>query len=129
MFTGMTYTSEKTEMSAIGGSGPDSPSHDTGQSDTDVAVAEGKPQEALPPKYAVILHNDDYTTMEFVIEVLRRYFSKTGDEATEIMLKVHQEGKGVAGIYSYEIAETKAKQVVDHAREKGFPLMCTVEPK
>ena len=105
-----------------------SPGHESGDAGIDVAVLEGKPKEALPPKYAVILHNDDYTTMDFVIEVLRRYFSKTGEDATRIMLKIHQEGKGVAGIYSYEIAETKAKQVVDHAREKGFPLICTVEP-
>src|SRR4051812_28395967 len=97
----------------------DSSGHDSGQADVEVAVAEGRPQEARPPKYAVVLHNDDYTTMEFVIEVLRRYFGKTGEDATRVMLKVHQEGKGVAGVYSYEIAETKAKQVIDHARAKG----------
>jgi ATP-dependent Clp protease adaptor protein ClpS len=112
----------------VTGNGADSTGHDSGQTEIGVAVDEGKPQQAYPPKFAVILHNDDYTTMEFVVEVLKKYFSKTGDDAARIMLKVHNEGKGVAGIYPHEIAETKAKQVMDYARDRGFPLMCTVEP-
>lgn len=93
----------------------------------DLAVEEGRPRLKEPPRFAAILHNDDYTTMEFVIEVLRRFFSKTGEEATRIMLKVHNEGRGVAGVYSFEIAETKAAQVEEHAKANGFPLKCTVE--
>lgn len=80
-----------------------------------------------PPRYAVVLHNDDYTTMEFVVEVLRTFFRKGGDEALEITMRVHREGKGVAGIYPMDIAETKAAQVNEHARSRGFPLKCTAE--
>jgi len=92
-----------------------------------VAVAEAKPRLKTPPKYAVILLNDHYSTMEFVVEVLQKYFQKTGDEAVQIMLAVHRQGKGVAGVYSFEIAETKAHQVHEHARAQGFPLRCVVE--
>ena len=96
--------------------------------------AEGEGEVALdtewsvPPEYAVVLHNDDYTTMDFVIEVLSKFFQRTQEEAVKIMLKVHQEGKGVAGVYSFEIAETKAMQVHEYAKSKGHPLKCTVEP-
>ncbi|HTL11844.1 MAG TPA: ATP-dependent Clp protease adapter ClpS [Bdellovibrionota bacterium] len=101
-----------------------------GESDSGaVAVETGKPRTAEPPKYAVILHNDDYTTMEFVIEVLQRFFHKSGEEASAIMLKVHHEGRGVAGVYTFEIAETKVAQVMQHSRSRGFPLRCTAEPQ
>lgn len=93
----------------------------------DLAVEEVRPKLKRPPKYAVILLNDDYTTMEFVVEVLHRFFSKKGEEAVQIMLRVHQEGRGVAGVYTYEIAETKVYQVHDHARAHGFPLKCIIE--
>jgi ATP-dependent Clp protease adaptor protein ClpS len=66
--------------------------------------------------------------MEFVVEVLSRFFKKTGEQAVQIMLQVHEQGKGVAGIYHHEIAETKVSQVHSYARANGFPLMCTVEP-
>jgi len=92
------------------------------------AVQEAVPKIAEPPKYAVILHNDDYTTMEFVIEVLTVDFSKPSEEAVGLMLKVHQEGKAVAGIYSLEIAESKIVKVTDKARKAGFPLKLTMEP-
>jgi ATP-dependent Clp protease adaptor protein ClpS len=98
------------------------------ESDSDVAVQEGKPKLAEPPKYAVLLHNDDYTTMEFVVEVLQRFFKKTTEEAVEITMHVHHQGKGLAGIYSREIAETKAEQVCEYARAKGHPLKATSEP-
>jgi ATP-dependent Clp protease adaptor protein ClpS len=94
----------------------------------DVAVEAARPELKEPPKYAVILHNDDYTTMEFVIEVLQKFFRKSTEEATRITLQVHQTGKGVAGIYSHEIAETKVMQVTQYARSKGHPLKCTAEP-
>lgn len=82
-----------------------------------------------PPLYKVLIHNDDYTTMEFVVYVLQDVFSKTMDEATAIMLKVHKEGYGVCGVYTYEIAETKAQKVAELAKEDGHPLHCTVEPE
>lgn len=82
-----------------------------------------------PPKYAVVLHNDDYTTMEFVVEVLIKYFRKSEAEAAEIMLRIHNVGFGVAGIYSFEIAETKVSQVAAVARAREYPLRCTVEPQ
>jgi len=107
------------------------PGRDAEGEEGDVAISEeveeGRPQLKEPSKYAVVLHNDDYTTMDFVVEVLQRFFQKTGDEAVRIMLKVHQDGRGVAGVYSYEIAETKSVQVNDHAQSRGFPLKSTVE--
>lgn len=99
-----------------------------GGSEIDAIVETGKAKPAEPPKYAVWLHNDDYTTMEFVVEVLRKFFAKTEEDAARVMLKVHHEGKGVAGVYSFEIAETKASQVKDYAKSKGHPLLCSVEP-
>jgi ATP-dependent Clp protease adaptor protein ClpS len=80
-----------------------------------------------PPLYKVLLHNDDYTTQDFVVYVLTTVFHKSIEEAITIMLKVHMEGVGVAGIYSYEIAETKAEKVITLAREMEYPLLATVE--
>ncbi len=99
--------------------------HDT---DTDLAVQEAPPDLARPKKYKVILHNDDYTTMEFVVDVLKRFFSKSQDEAMKIMLDVHEKGSGICGVYSHEIAETKIAQVHEHARASGYPLKCSMEP-
>jgi ATP-dependent Clp protease adaptor protein ClpS len=110
------------------------PAHAGGNSDTmgEAGTAldvEDEQEEELrePGKFAVVLHNDDYTTMEFVVEVLHRYFQKSAEEAVQVMLRVHQQGKGVAGIYTYDIAETKALQVTEYARASGFPLKCSVE--
>jgi len=89
-------------------------------SETDQDVAE-------PPMYRVMLLNDDYTTMEFVVEVLVYVFQKSSEEATQIMLSVHRSGVGVCGIYPYEIAETKVDTVETLARENGFPLKCIME--
>jgi ATP-dependent Clp protease adaptor protein ClpS len=80
-----------------------------------------------PPLYRVLLLNDDYTTMEFVVEVLKHVFRKSEEEATLIMLNVHHSGVGVCGLYPFEIAETKVDMVHGIAREKGFPLKCTLE--
>lgn len=82
-----------------------------------------------PKKYKVILHNDDYTTMEFVIFILKVVFHKTTAEAESVMLEVHNKGRGVCGIYSYEVAETKSKKVEVLAKEQSHPLICTIEPE
>ena len=80
-----------------------------------------------PPLYRVILHNDDYTTMEFVVEILMKIFHKGREEAEEIMWTVHEEGRAVCGIYTFEIAQTKAEQVKVLARQHSFPLLATIE--
>ncbi len=80
-----------------------------------------------PPLYKVLLHNDDYTSMEFVISVLEKVFRKSTSEATRVMLNVHQEGVGVAGIYTREICETKVVIVHDLARKSEYPLRCSIE--
>ncbi|MDY6905265.1 MAG: ATP-dependent Clp protease adapter ClpS [Thermodesulfobacteriota bacterium] len=80
-----------------------------------------------PSLYRVLLHNDDYTTMEFVVEVLQHVFRKTFEEATMIMLNVHHHGIGICGVFTYEIAETRIDMVHNTARERGFPLKCTME--
>jgi len=80
-----------------------------------------------PPLYKVILHNDDYTTMEFVVFILKVVFGKKEEEAYIIMRSVHEEGSGVCGIYTYEIAESKAQKVTELARKEEFPLKCTID--
>jgi ATP-dependent Clp protease adaptor protein ClpS len=86
-----------------------------------------KKKVQLPKKYKVLLHNDDYTTMEFVIFVLQSVFHKPLNEAEKIMLEVHRKGVGLCGIYTYEIAESKVKKVERLARDNSHPLMCTFE--
>jgi ATP-dependent Clp protease adaptor protein ClpS len=90
-------------------------------------VQEAKPKLQKPPLYKVILLNDDYTPMEFVVIVLERIFHKTREEATRIMLHVHHNGIGVCGVFTREIAETKVRQVLSMAREHQHPLQCTME--
>jgi ATP-dependent Clp protease adaptor protein ClpS len=80
-----------------------------------------------PPMYKVILHNDDYTPMDFVIDVLTRFFNLQYEKASEIMLKVHYEGKAICGVFTAEIAETKVQQVSIYAKEHEHPLLCTME--
>lgn len=82
-----------------------------------------------PPMYKVLLLNDDYTPMDFVVDVLMQFFRKSEMEAVQIMLNVHQAGVGVAGVYSFEVAETKVHQVLDAAQSEGYPLQCTLEPE
>lgn len=101
----------------------DQDDHD--QHDADVMVA--PPELKRPSQYAVVLMNDDYTPMEFVIEILQQYFTLDLDQATQVMLTVHHEGKGIAGIYPRDIAETKANQVNNYARSQGHPLLCQIE--
>ncbi|HSW61049.1 MAG TPA: ATP-dependent Clp protease adapter ClpS [bacterium] len=80
-----------------------------------------------PSMYKVIMLNDNYTTMEFVIDILKKFFSKSPLEATEIMLNIHHNGQGIAGIYPYDIALTKVNQVKSEAKKSGFPLKCIIE--
>ena len=90
-------------------------------------VTSVKPTTKKPSMYKVLLLNDDYTPMEFVVYVLEHFFNKRSEEATRIMLHVHQRGVGVCGVYSYEVAETKVTQVMDFARKNEHPLQCTLE--
>ena len=82
-----------------------------------------------PRRYQVVFHNDDYTTMEFVVHVLMKFFHKTETEATQVMLHVHHKGYGIVGVYTRDVAETKATQVTDYAKQHGHPLKCTAEPE
>ncbi len=90
-------------------------------------VTRTAPKTKKPPLYKVLLLNDDFTPMEFVVYVLERFFHKNRQEATTIMLHVHRRGVGICGIFTYEVAETKVNQVVDHARQNQHPLQCTME--
>lgn len=99
---------------------------DTGDFDRDIAL-KTRPKSKRPPMYKVLLLNDDYTPMEFVIHVLERYFGLDHSSAFEIMLTVHKKGLAVVGVFSYEIAETKVAQVMDSARRNQHPLQCTME--
>lgn len=100
-----------------------------GDEQGDLAVQTAQPQLKRPPLYVVVLMNDDYTPMDFVIEILQQYFALNLDQATQVMLTVHYEGKGIAGVYPRDIAETKANQVNNYARSQGHPLLCQIEPK
>ena len=91
-----------------------------------VAV-KARPKTRKPAMYKVLMLNDDYTPMEFVVHVLERFFQKARDEATRIMLHVHRRGVGVCGVFTYEVAETKVTQVMDLARQNQHPLQCTIE--
>jgi ATP-dependent Clp protease adaptor protein ClpS len=95
----------------------------------ELTVAESRTKPKKPPLFKVLLHNDDFTSMEFVVHVLERVFQHPPGAAFRIMLQVHTEGLGVAGVYPYEVAETKAAKVTSLAREQEFPLLCTVEPE
>ncbi|MDG1066425.1 MAG: ATP-dependent Clp protease adapter ClpS [Luminiphilus sp.] len=94
----------------------------------DLAVAPAKPKLKRPPLFQVVLLNDDYTPMEFVVEILESYFRLGREQATQIMLMVHTKGKGVCGVYPRDIAESKSTQVNTYARDSGHPLLCEVEP-
>ncbi|MDA8361921.1 MAG: ATP-dependent Clp protease adapter ClpS [Gammaproteobacteria bacterium] len=95
----------------------------------DLGVQEAQPRLAKPPLYKVILLNDDYTPMEFVVLILERIFHKSREDATRIMLHVHQRGMGVCGVYTREVAETKVRQVMSFSGENQHPLQCTLEPE
>ena len=93
----------------------------------DVAVERAQPRLKRPPLYKVLLLNDDYTPMEFVVEILESIFGMERTRATQVMLEVHTKGKGVCGVYNYEIAETKVAQVMSTAKQHQHPLLCTME--
>jgi ATP-dependent Clp protease adaptor protein ClpS len=90
-------------------------------------ITKTKPKTKKPSLYKVLLLNDDYTPMEFVVLVLEQFFNKGREDATRIMLHVHQHGVGICGLYTYEVAETKVTQVMDFARQHQHPLQCTME--
>jgi ATP-dependent Clp protease adaptor protein ClpS len=96
-------------------------------SDGGLALQETRPQLKRPPLFKVVLINDDYTPMEFVVEVLQIFFRMNREQATHVMLTVHTQGKGVCGIFTRDIAETKAAQVNQYAREHEHPLLCEIE--
>lgn len=101
-----------------------------GRDDGGTALATKRKAKTKKPRlYKVILHNDDYTTMDFVIGVLQRFFHKNHAEATHLMLTVHHQGQAVVGLYSRDVAETKVTQVESFAREHGHPLRCSMEPE
>ncbi len=90
-------------------------------------LTKAQPKTKKPSMYKVLMLNDDYTPMDFVVHILLKYFQKSEDEAVQIMLNVHQTGVGICGVYSFEIAETKVMQVIDDARRNEHPLQCTLE--
>ena len=125
----------RTQMGAIVGSawpergaGSRTPGDEDGRSGTAI-ITKTKPRTKRPNLYRVLLLNDDYTPMEFVVHVLERFFNKDRDAATRIMLHVHQNGVGECGVFTYEVAETKVTQVMDFARKHQHPLQCVMEKK
>ena len=98
-----------------------------GREGTGLVAEEAAPKLKRPPLYQVVLINDDYTPMEFVVDILQRFFAMDRTKATRVMLEVHTKGKGVCGVFTYEIAETKVAQVIAYARQHQHPLMATLE--
>lgn len=102
--------------------------NDDADKDSDLGIAlKTRPKTKKPPLYKVMILNDDYTPMEFVVHILERYFGMTHQQSFELMLTVHKKGLAVAGVYSHEIAETKVTQVMDQAQQHQHPLQCTME--
>ena len=115
------------ELIYIAGGPRNSNGSQEGGQDSGTAAITEKPKLQKPPLYTVILINDDYTPMDFVVDVLRSFFNMNIEKATQVMLKVHTEGKGVCGVFSKDVAETKSAQVNDYSRECEQPLLCSVE--
>jgi ATP-dependent Clp protease adaptor protein ClpS len=103
------------------------PRNQENERDHGVLVETGKPETARPPLYQVLLLNDDYTPMDFVVLVLQQFFAMDIEKATQVMLHVHTRGRGVCGVYTREVAESKVSQVNDYARMSQHPLLCTME--
>jgi len=116
------------EVRTVGDMARDSRKGDAGMGDVGTAVVtKTRPKTKRPNLYRVLLLNDDYTPMEFVVHVIMRFFGKTQDDATRIMLHVHNHGVGECGVFTYEVAETKVTQVMDFARKHQHPLQCVME--
>ena len=109
--------------------GDDDRVNDDGEDGDTIVVTKTKPKVKKPSLYRVLLLNDDFTPMEFVVEILARFFQMDLESATQVMLHVHQNGVGECGIFTYEVAETKVTQVMDHARKSQHPLQCVMEKK
>lgn len=118
------------DLMAASNDPPDGPRRDNGDGDGESKtgiVTKTRPKTKKPNLYKVLLLNDDFTPMEFVVLVLQRFFNKGQEDATRIMLHVHHKGVGICGVYTYEVAETKVTQVMDFSRQHGHPLQCTME--
>lgn len=105
----------------------DDGSHENDDRDGGLAIQEARPQLKPPPMYKVVLLNDDYTPMEFVVEILESFFNMGREQATQVMLAVHTQGKGVCGVFTRDIAETKSAQVNQYARDNQHPLLSEIE--
>ena len=124
----MITTTKVTRLPIRAMAGKKGPGRDGGGDGNRTGLAtKTRPKTKKPSLYKVLLLNDDYTPMEFVIHVLEKYFSKGREDATRIMLHVHQKGVGICGVFPYEVAETKVTQVMDFSRQNGHPLQCTME--
>jgi ATP-dependent Clp protease adaptor protein ClpS len=121
----MSYTADREEFELVVSMARDSDAQ--GDHEGGLAVQESKPQLKQPPLYKVVLLNDDYTPMEFVVDVLEIFFRMGREQATQVMLTVHTQGKGVCGIFTRDIAETKAAQVNQYARDHQHPLLAEIE--
>ena len=106
---------------------PEDPQHPDYDQDHGLAIEEARPRLKKPPLYRVVLLNDDYTPMEFVVDILQQIFSMDRTTAPRVMLEVHTKGKGVCGVFTFEIAETKVAQVTGLAQQHQHPLLCTME--
>ena len=115
------------EMNGLSMGPRNSGADEDGDQVTSIEPITVKPKLEKPPLYKVVLINDDYTPMDFVVDVLRSFFNMNVEKATQVMLKVHTEGKGVCGVFSKDVAETKSTQVNDYSRECEQPLLCSVE--
>lgn len=123
------FATKDDEMKAVAAFTPivaESDDRDDDDSDTAI-ITKAKPKTQRPSLYKVMLLNDDYTPMEFVVHILERIFGLTNQQALELMLTVHRRGVAVVGVFSYEVAETKVTQVMDYARRNQHPLQCTME--
>jgi len=122
MFVSSKQMQQNNSTKSVRNQSEDEIDHDSG-----LVVQESRPEVAEPKRYMVILVNDDFTPMEFVVEILRQFFNLDEESATRIMLNVHTKGKGVCGIFSKDIAETKVVLVNEFAKENEHPLLCTME--
>lgn len=122
------FMSKNPPIFAAGGQNtPNGPGNDDDADRRTGLLTRTRPKTKKPAMYKVLMLNDDYTPMEFVVHVLERFFGKSREEATQIMLHVHRRGVGVCGVYTYDVAETKVNQVMDLARKEQHPLQCTLE--